>query len=325
MLAIIIPYYQKQQGLLRKAVESVLQQDCDADFRIVVVDDSSPVSAHAELQPLLASQGDRVSILTQANAGPAAARNCGLDSLGPEVTHVAFIDSDDAWSPGHLQRMTEAFDAGADFFFSDYQRPNEGRSCFGKCRLSPSAHRPIDGQDRLYWYSGDFFDALLKGSPAGTSTIGYHFAAMRELRFATELWVCEDILFWMQIAKRSGRIAFSDVCAAQYGIGVNIFEGASWGTMARLKRSLGHVAYHLDVERMFEMSAPQREWNRRFMRQLDDDFAHGTLAYALRGKPGWMQVLKAYSKKRPHVLQRFPGAFVGMLAAKLKPATTASS
>lgn len=324
MLAVIIPYYQKQKGLLRKAVDSVLQQECRGGFRIVV-DDSSPVSAASELQPLMATHGARLTILLQANAGPAAARNRGLDSLGADATHVAFINSDDAWSPGHLQRMMGAFDAGADFFFSDYQRPHEPRSCFAKCKLSAGDHRPIDGQNRLYWYDGDFFDALLKGSPAGTSTIGYHFAAMSTLRFATELWVCEDILFWMQIAKRSQRIAFLDICSVQYGIGVNIFEGAAWGSLARLKRNLGHVAYHLDVERMFELSAPQREWNQRFMRQLDDDFAHGTLAYALRGKRGWMPVLKDYSKKRPHVLQRLPGAFVGMLAAKLRPSSSASS
>lgn len=325
MLAIVIPYYQKQDGLLRKAVESVLQQQCQRAFRIVVVDDSSPAGAEAELQPLLATHGDRLTLLKQANAGPAAARNRALDSLGPEVSHVAFIDSDDAWSPGHLQRMMSAFDAGADFFFSDYQRPHEPESCFAKCKLNAAAHPLIKGQDRLHWYSGDFFDALLKGSPAGTSTIGYHFAAMRTLRFATELWVCEDILFWMQIAKRSTRIAFSDICGVQCGIGVNIFEGATWGSMARLKRNLGHVVYHLDVEKMFELSVPQQEWNQRFMRGLDADFAHGILAYALRGKRGWIQVLKDYSTKRPHVLQRLPGAFVGMLTAKLRPSTSASS
>lgn len=325
MLAIIIPYYQKQEGLLRKAVESVLRQEDGGDFRIVIVDDSSPIGAQSELEPLIAVHGSRLSILKQENAGPASARNRGLDSLGPDVTHVAFIDSDDTWNPGHLRRMRAAFDAGADFFFSDYQRPTEGRSCFGKCRLLASDHLAINGQDRLYWYSGDFFDALLKGSPAGTPTIGYHFAVMRELRFSPELWVCEDILFWMQIAKRSRQIVFSDICAVQCGIGVNIFEGASWGSMARLKRNLGHIAFHLDVERIFELSAAQSEWNQHFMRQLDIDFVHGTLAYGLRGKPGWMRVLKDYLKKRPHVLQRFPGAFVRMLAAKFKLAIAASS
>ena len=52
-VAVIIPFYQKNAGILPKAIESVLRQKNSHLLEALVVDDCSPVSAETELLPYL--------------------------------------------------------------------------------------------------------------------------------------------------------------------------------------------------------------------------------------------------------------------------------
>ena len=68
------------------------------------VDDASPVTAASEIDALPSSWRQRISVLRQTNRGPGGARNAALDRIPEGTGFVAFIDSDDEWTPGHLQR-----------------------------------------------------------------------------------------------------------------------------------------------------------------------------------------------------------------------------
>jgi glycosyltransferase involved in cell wall biosynthesis len=69
---------------------------------VIVVDDGSTDDTSAVLQ----RYGDRIVALQQPNRGPAVARNRGIAAARGEW--VAFLDSDDMWEPGTLQRLLEA-------------------------------------------------------------------------------------------------------------------------------------------------------------------------------------------------------------------------
>ena len=89
-------------------------------------------------------------MLRQANAGASAARNHGAREA--RAPWIAFLDSDDVWTPGHLAATARAMEAtgdGAQLYFADSRTP-DGRSWFEACGF------PVDGpcvlaQDARPW------------------------------------------------------------------------------------------------------------------------------------------------------------------------------
>jgi len=80
-----------------EAIESILRQTYE-NVEIIIVDDGS---TDATLQKL-AEFGNRITVISQKNAGPAAARNRGIKESAGEI--VTFLDSDDIWLPSFIER-----------------------------------------------------------------------------------------------------------------------------------------------------------------------------------------------------------------------------
>src|SRR6516225_3484727 len=102
-LAVVIPFFQRHPGILQKAVRAALLQTNVEGVEIIIIDDCSPFAPADELLELIAQYPDRIRIIKMdKNSGQGAARNKGLDSVRAETEYVAFLDSDDEWSPDHL-------------------------------------------------------------------------------------------------------------------------------------------------------------------------------------------------------------------------------
>ncbi len=170
---VIIPFWQRDSGILPVAVNSVLSQG-DGEILVTVIDDGSPVSARGELAAA-ALQDARIVVIEQSNAGPGAARNRGLDETPAEVEYIAFLDSDDRWLPGHLENAGIALARGADFYFADadHHERGLGYSRFAECEFDGLQGEPIEEGENLFFYRGSLFDAILGSSPVGTSTVVY--------------------------------------------------------------------------------------------------------------------------------------------------------
>ena len=92
LVSVIMPAY-NARPYIEQAIRSVLDQDY-AQIELIVVDDGSNDGT-----PELAEQfGNRVKVLRQKNAGPAAARNRGFAASQGEF--IAFLDADDVWLAG---------------------------------------------------------------------------------------------------------------------------------------------------------------------------------------------------------------------------------
>jgi cellulose synthase/poly-beta-1,6-N-acetylglucosamine synthase-like glycosyltransferase len=83
-VAVIIPYYQREPGILTRAVDSVLAQVLPHEvlLTILVIDDNSPHPAETDLAALWAPPRITIKTVYQANAGPGAARNRGAGNRG---------------------------------------------------------------------------------------------------------------------------------------------------------------------------------------------------------------------------------------------------
>lgn len=89
LVSVVMPAYNVAL-YIAEAIQSVLGQDYPNIELIVVDDGSSDGTAQVAEQ-----FGDRVRVLRQENAGPAAARNRGIREA--RADYIAFIDADDIW------------------------------------------------------------------------------------------------------------------------------------------------------------------------------------------------------------------------------------
>lgn len=111
MISVIIPVYNGETHLA-ETLTSVLDQSLPPD-EVIVVDDGS-----TDRTPEVAAQFEgRIRYIRQENAGPATARNRGIQASHGDL--LAFVDSDDLWEPHKLERqvaeLNENPDAGLVF------------------------------------------------------------------------------------------------------------------------------------------------------------------------------------------------------------------
>lgn len=187
-VSVIIPAY-NAAGVVHRAVDSVLAQGFQ-DFELLVVDDGSTDAT----RKALAEYGDQLRLLAQANAGPAAARNQGLQHARGQ--YVAFLDADDYWKAEKLQRQVELLDARPDIGF-----------CSTATEVVDSAGRPA-GNWPCRPEAGPLPDILfLHGTVISGSTSGV--LARRNLideigGFDPSLRGFEDPDLWIRLTARTG-------------------------------------------------------------------------------------------------------------------------
>lgn len=103
LVSCIVPVFNGER-YLSEALDSIFAQTHPA-LDVLVVDDGS-TDGSAEVAK---SFGDRIRYLFHPNAGPAAARNLGLEAARGEF--VAFLDADDLWHPEKLALQLARFAA----------------------------------------------------------------------------------------------------------------------------------------------------------------------------------------------------------------------
>jgi glycosyltransferase involved in cell wall biosynthesis len=99
-ISIIIPCYDSGNFLL-EAIDSVRNSGAD-NYEIVVVDDGS-TAAHT-LAILKNLESTRITLISQKNQGPAAARNRGVDAAKGD--YFLFLDADNLILPGYLEKAS---------------------------------------------------------------------------------------------------------------------------------------------------------------------------------------------------------------------------
>lgn len=118
LISVIIPVY-KVEAYLTACVESVLAQTY-RNFEMILVDDGSPDRC-PHMCDAFAEQDHRIRVIHKENGGLSSARNAGIEVAKGE--YLAFLDSDDLWTPRFLERLYQAIEeTSADFSVCLFRR-----------------------------------------------------------------------------------------------------------------------------------------------------------------------------------------------------------
>ena len=103
-VSVIIPVYTGFR-MLSRALDSALCQN--VPLEVIVVNDCSPEDVDAVMAPYLAKP-EVVYLKNEKHLGAADSRNRGIAQAKGE--YVAFLDADDCWMEGKLQKQLEALE-----------------------------------------------------------------------------------------------------------------------------------------------------------------------------------------------------------------------
>ena len=233
-IAVVIPYYQREPGLLRAALESVAAQTYPPE-QVVIVDDGSPRTAGLELSgERLSRRLPGLTLVLQGNQGLAGARNAGLSHVFRDIDAVAFLDSDDTWERNHLEYAAQALREGADLFFSNARVAGETPDAF----RVPMREHLLSSEGPLVRWTRGVSELMRSSCPIMTPTVVYRRAVHPRLRFSDKFRRAgEDHVAWWEIALRAGAITYCTEITVNCGDeGVGTWQHATRGTMAHLVR-----------------------------------------------------------------------------------------
>ena len=239
LVSVIIPVFNVRK-YLENCVRSVLAQTV-TDWELILVDDGSSDGSDA-LARALAEKDGRIAFLSRPGGGVGAARNAGIDAAAGE--YLAFLDSDDAWEPDHLDTLLSlASSAGADVSAAGALAVDEEGRILRRMAPEPGV---FSGTETI-------LDAFLRRSGGLYSCWNKLFRreTVGELRFTAHTRA-EDALFCTRVLERTKVYAVTDAPTYRY-----LRRGSSVTMAGFDERSPDQVRAWTQIAGIVERSAPK--------------------------------------------------------------------
>ena len=204
LVSVVIPAYNAIDHI-EDCLASVFSQRPPPSLEVIVVNDGS---TDGTLEKLRSVSG--LICLTQSNRGPAAARNSGIRQARGE--YIAFLDADDLWPEGKLQKQIELL-----------QHHPDAAMCFGDCRQfedgQPRARTLFEegGYGEPSWgpgpYVPDAYARLIRNNFITTGSVVIRRQALETLGgFDERFRLVEDLELWLRVARHHSIIWCKEVC-----------------------------------------------------------------------------------------------------------------
>lgn len=121
-VSIIIPVYNAEKTLCR-CLDSLVAQTYE-DIEIILVNDGS-VDSSRNICETYRDKYSQIILINQENAGPATARNVGIDSASGK--YISFVDADDYVECGMIEEMVNAAETNhAEMVICGYDQEHSG-------------------------------------------------------------------------------------------------------------------------------------------------------------------------------------------------------
>jgi len=287
-IAVIIPFFQREPGILCRALQSILDQRIPPNTKIdiFVVDDGSPVSALDEVEELRFSPPFNLTLIRQNNRGVACARNAALKRLPSSIDYVAFLDSDDVWHERHLESGVGALESGFNFYFSNHRRDGFHESHFIEhCpELLHAPEVPAAGHHLRQVPKETLIASLIQSCPVQTSALIFRRRVAPDSFFPEDLKVAgEDVVFFIDLTKRSERCCANMDITVECGRGINIyFSRISWHGDNRLRILHDRIFSYIHISERMNLSPRNTELARRLTALLERDFVFFACRYVAK-------------------------------------------
>jgi GT2 family glycosyltransferase len=212
-VTVVIPLYNKA-AYIQRTLTSLVKQTY-LPHTIVVVNDGSTDDSAAQVEAFIQAQCDRqadfqalnsssikgaqpiIQLVHQANAGPGAARNTGLDLA--TTPYVAFLDADDEWLPTFLEHSVRQLQAHPDCVLSVTGQfrgaaRTDWQPQLDQAQIEPGVWR-LSAEPPMAWQKTDL-DFLHSGAMVCDRTVLLEFGGFYSHDHCT---YGEDIYLWLQV------------------------------------------------------------------------------------------------------------------------------
>ncbi|MDY6936872.1 MAG: glycosyltransferase [Cyanobacteriota bacterium] len=185
LISAIVPAYNAEKTI-RETIDSVIAQT-HTDWELIVINDGSTDDTLKVLEQI---DEPRMKVFSFENAGVAATRNRGIDRATGE--YIAFLDSDDLWTPEKLEAQLAALNtnpkAAVAYSWTNYI--DESGNVLGAC-----AHADLQG---------DIYQILLLADFIGSgSNPLIKASALAEVgKFNPDVVPTEDWDMWLRLAAK---------------------------------------------------------------------------------------------------------------------------
>ena len=196
-LSVIIPVY-NAGALIDRCLNSIFSQQGDYQVEVICIDDGSTDNS-VELIKNRSEQN--IVLLQQTNAGPAAARNKGMNIA--KGKYMAYLDADDYWLPGFIEKTISCLESHAECIAVSVGQKHLTTS--GE-HIAPAMLKTL--HDSVPLVLDDFYtfwtnhNHVCTGSIVIRTDIAQATGGQRE-----DLRICEDLEFWAYLASY-GKLGF---------------------------------------------------------------------------------------------------------------------
>ena len=222
-VSVIIPVYTGFR-MLSRALDSALCQN--VPLEVIVVNDCSPEDVDAVMAPYLAKP-EVVYLKNEKNLGAADSRNRGIAQAKGE--YVAFLDADDCWMEGKLQKQLEALEETGTVLCATARE---------LVRLDgTSTDRVIPVPERISYKS------LLKHNCITCSSVVMRREAALEFPMRHAQDSHEDYILWLEVLQKYGKACGINEPLVRYTVSDQGKSGSKIHSAAMTWRVYRHMGF----------------------------------------------------------------------------------
>lgn len=209
LISVIIPAYNCQDTITKCLIS--IEQQTYTNLEIIIVNDGSTDNTLTMIKRQM-DHDTRIVLLNQENKGVSAARNAALDIA--KGAYISFVDADDYVEGAYIEELYFALTKyKVNICLCDYSAESEtGNEVFNKKKKVSKEVTDVKYFSITQGFSYD------DGSFDLSSIWGKLFkkTVIKDVRFSTDLYVGEDLLFMAQTAKNSREMVYINIKLYHY-------------------------------------------------------------------------------------------------------------